>query len=151
MKKLSVLLLLSLFIFDANATPGRRDATEGHDSGVIGYHCHSRECFEYYHKIDKSIRTPAGKKLKYNRSEFGPLLDKDGDCQNIRAELLIKTSLETVTFRTDKECRVDTGLWICPYTGKTFRKASDVELEHYVPLKFVVSNYVFELTFQSKI
>ncbi|WP_444907766.1 hypothetical protein [Microbulbifer sp. SSSA008] len=41
--------------------------------------------------------------------------DSDKDCQSTRHELLLQFSLAPVTFTNDKQCTVDTGLWLDPY------------------------------------
>jgi len=33
-------------------------------------------------------------------------------------------------------CTVETGKWIGPYTGETFTLASDVDIDHIIPLKY---------------
>ena len=70
---------------------------------------------------------------KYKRSYFGGWADSDGDCQNTRHELLQQLSTSLMSF-TDNTCRVLTGKWLDPYTGKTFRKSGDVDIDHMVPL-----------------
>ena len=70
---------------------------------------------------------------KYKRSYFGGWADSDGDCQNTRHELLQQLSTSIMTF-TNNTCRVLTGKWLDPYTGKTFRQSGDVDIDHMVPL-----------------
>lgn len=70
---------------------------------------------------------------KYKRSYFGGWADSDGDCQNTRHELLQELSTALMTF-TDNTCRVLTGRWLDPYTGKTFKKSADIDIDHLVPL-----------------
>jgi len=70
---------------------------------------------------------------KYKRSYFGGWVDSDGDCQNTRHELLQELSTSVMSF-TDNTCRVLTGKWLDPYTGNTFRKSADVDIDHMVPL-----------------
>ena len=70
---------------------------------------------------------------KYKRSYFGGWADSDGDCQNTRHELLQDLSTSIMSF-TDNTCRVLTGKWLDPYTGKTFRQSADVDIDHMVPL-----------------
>lgn len=72
---------------------------------------------------------------KYERSAFGHGWDDaDGDCQDSRAEALIATSSTPVRFASDKRCRVVTGRWISPFTGKVIQNASKIEIDHVVPL-----------------
>jgi len=70
---------------------------------------------------------------KYKRSYFGDWADSDGDCQNTRHELLQELSTAIMSF-TDNTCRVLTGKWQDPYTGKTFRRSDKVDIDHMVPL-----------------
>lgn len=71
---------------------------------------------------------------RYNRAEWGKWQDPDRDCQNTRQELLVKESLVPVTF-SRKTCTVKTGKWIDFYTGEIFFTASQVEIDHVVPVK----------------
>jgi hypothetical protein len=68
----------------------------------------------------------------YSRDAFGAgWADADGDCQNTRAEVLAQLS----TARVIRDgCRVVRGRWIDPYTGRTFLDASDLDVDHVVPL-----------------
>jgi CRISPR/Cas system Type II protein with McrA/HNH and RuvC-like nuclease domain len=58
----------------------------------------------------------------------------DGDCQNARHELLIATSKTPVQFKNSKRCTFRQSQWYSVYTGQTFTKASDVDIDHVVPL-----------------
>ena len=80
--------------------------------------------------------TPQGNLTsKYDRGEWGNWEDSDGDCQDTRAEVLIAQSLVPVTFKDVKKCIVDTGLWVDLFTGKSFQQASELDIDHMVPLK----------------
>ncbi|WP_417544796.1 HNH endonuclease family protein [Marinobacter sp.] len=71
----------------------------------------------------------------YDRSAFGHGWDDaDGDCQDSRAEALIATSTTPVRFATGKRCRVVTGRWISPFTNQVVQNASDIDIDHVVPL-----------------
>ncbi|GAA5442279.1 hypothetical protein Misp06_00453 [Microbulbifer sp. NBRC 101763] len=73
----------------------------------------------------------------YERAEWLPRWsDFDSDCQDTRHELLIRFSLSPVTYTRSNGCKVDTGLWLDPYTGNFYSKASDLDVEHIVPLKW---------------
>lgn len=59
--------------------------------------------------------------------------DTDGDCRNDRHEVLAEESLiEPVP--SANGCYIDTGEWYDPYSGQTFTDASDVSIDHHVPL-----------------
>ncbi|WP_293008150.1 HNH endonuclease family protein [Nitrosomonas sp.] len=70
----------------------------------------------------------------YNRKDWPHWIDADGDCQDTRQELLIATSKIQVQFKDLKHCTVIYGEWYGVYTGKTFIKASDIDIDHIVPL-----------------
>ena len=71
----------------------------------------------------------------YKRSAFGAGWDDaDGDCQNSRAEALIATSTTQVQFATDRRCRVVSGRWISPFSNRVIQNASDIDIDHLVPL-----------------
>jgi len=71
----------------------------------------------------------------YERSAFGHGWDDaDGDCQDSRAEALIATSTTKVRFANDRRCRAVTGRWISPFTGRVIQNASDIDIDHVVPL-----------------
>ena len=61
----------------------------------------------------------------YNRKEWRHWVDIDRDCQNTRAEVLIRDSIIPVTFHTERGCRVKSGEWFDPYTVQFFELASD--------------------------
>ncbi|MEQ1779361.1 MAG: DUF1524 domain-containing protein [Nitrosomonas sp.] len=70
----------------------------------------------------------------YNRKDWPHWIDADRDCQNTRQEILIATSRIPVKFKNARQCTVVSGEWFGVYTGKTFTKASDVDIDHIVPL-----------------
>lgn len=81
----------------------------------------------------ESIATPA-QVSPYNRKDWPHWIDADRDCQNTRQEMLIATSRVRVKFKDARHCTVVSGEWFGVYTGKTFTKASDVDIDHIVPL-----------------
>ena len=74
---------------------------------------------------------------KYERKSYRHWIDEDRDCQNARHEVLIAESSSTVVFKTEKGCRVVSGSWNDPYSGKTITDASKLDIDHLVPLKEV--------------
>jgi len=77
------------------------------------------------------------KDQEYKRSAFGHGWDdSDGDCQNSRAEALIAQSSTDVRFADERRCRVVTGRWISPFTGNVIQNASEIDIDHVVPLKW---------------
>jgi hypothetical protein len=90
-----------------------------------------------YHSSGQSVKKASSAGAQYERSQFGHGWDDaDGDCQNSRAEALIAQSSTTVRFADNERCRVVTGRWISPYTGKVIQNASDIDIDHVVPLKW---------------
>lgn len=72
---------------------------------------------------------------EYSRSDWKHWNDTDRDCQDTRAEVLIEESSVPATFKNERRCLVISGLWEGPYTGSTFTEASEVDIDHLVPLK----------------
>ena len=95
-------------------------------------------------KLPHGVEPPRGRgsqiaqtSREYERSAFGHGWDdSDGDCQDSRAEALIAQSSTKVRFADDRRCRVVTGRWISPFTGKVIQNASDIDIDHVVPLKW---------------
>jgi hypothetical protein len=78
-----------------------------------------------------------GAGAEYSRSAFGSgWADNDRDCQNSRAEALIDQSTTSVRFADAKRCRVITGRWVSSFTGSVIQNASDIDIDHVVPLAY---------------
>ncbi len=73
--------------------------------------------------------------VAYKRTFYRHWIDEDGDCQDTRQEVLIRDASSTVAFQDKERCKVATGSWPDPYTGKTFRNPKDLDVDHVVPLK----------------
>lgn len=69
----------------------------------------------------------------YSRYDWKQWTDADHDCQDTRQEVLIEESVIPVTL-DEKGCKVVTGRWICPYTGRVITNPSDLDIDHMVPL-----------------
>lgn len=86
-----------------------------------------------YPTISKTYSTS----IKYSRSQFGSgWADSNRDCQNSRMEALISQSVGQVHYKTSKQCKVKSGKWISPFSGKTIYNASEIDIDHVVPLKW---------------
>lgn len=86
-------------------------------------------------RVTDSFITP---QEKYNRRvHFGRWINDplDDTCQNTRAKVLVRDSIEPVAFRNGKLCTVDTGLWDDQYTGLKLNNARQIQVDHLVPLK----------------
>lgn len=82
---------------------------------------------------DSAAPTPAG---EYDRDNFRHWVDKDGDCQDERAEALISTSTIEVRFTDESRCTVASGRWISPFTGDVIHAASKIDIDHIVSLAY---------------
>lgn len=77
---------------------------------------------------------------EYNRRDWPHWIDADRDCQDTRAEILIRDTLGPIKFKRNKPCNVSWGRWLCPYTGREIRKASELDIDHLVPLAHAQRN-----------
>jgi hypothetical protein len=77
--------------------------------------------------------------IPYDRGLYGSWIDKDGDCQNQRHELLIALSTGPIRYSGDG-CRAVHGRWNDPYTGRIFTDSSDMDVDHIVPLAWAHVN-----------
>ena len=71
---------------------------------------------------------------KYDREEWNSWIDEDNDCQNTRHEVLQLESFVSVLFTSTSECYVQSGKWFDPYNGEYFYFASDLDIDHFIPL-----------------
>lgn len=132
-------VLLAALSCQASAHGGSTDKQGGHFNRKISqYHCHKEPCFSIHRTSSIALRD-ANKSNRaystmYNRRDWPHWTDEDRDCQNTRAEVLIQYSKMPVKFKRNKSCNVSHGRWYDFYTGKVFTKASDVDIDHIVPL-----------------
>ena len=84
--------------------------------------------------VNKDIATQEaeqeGYTTLYNRDDWDHWIDADGDCQDTRAEILIRDSQQPVRFKSDRQCNVTGGLWALPYTGGTVTNSRQLDDEH---------------------
>ena len=66
----------------------------------------------------------------YSREKFPHWATVSGECDT-REEVLERDGQDV---RTDAQCRPTSGTWHSPYDGGTWTKASDVDIDHTVPL-----------------
>jgi hypothetical protein len=86
----------------------------------------------------------------YDRDDWSHWSDDDGDCQNIRHEVLQDETQEAVTFTTSSNCYVDTGKWYGVYTATYYYSASELDVDHFVPLKNAHDSGGYEWTLAKK-
>ena len=135
--KICLYLLLTLTIISfGNSSlshPGRTDSNGGHyNRSTSVYHCHIITCSDL---IGDATDNNTGI-TRYNRKDWRHWIDEDGDCQNTRAEVLISQSQVSVEFATSRDCRVIKGSWIGRLTGVLLSDASDVDIDHVIPLSY---------------
>ena len=70
----------------------------------------------------------------YNRDDWNSWIDSDFDCQNTRHETLQLESYVNVLFTKSDNCYVQSGKWFDPYNGKFYYFASDLDIDHFLPL-----------------
>ena len=77
--------------------------------------------------------TVAGDKTSgYNRSAFKHWIDADKDGCDTRAEVLIEEAI--VKPKIGLKCKLTGGKWLSAYDGKTITNASQLDVDHLVPL-----------------
>lgn len=83
-----------------------------------------------------AVPTAAEANTGYDRTLFKHWVDANGDCQNARAEVLIgEAEPDTpLTYTTSGKCTVSTGRWFSYYDRVSWTLASDVDIDHMVPL-----------------
>jgi hypothetical protein len=137
MKILFLLLVLPTLVW---AHGGGLDKNGGHnDRKNAGYHCHRQPC-SGNQNASKNAMKEAVKKQRpfsyvYNRSDWKHWSDVDRDCMNTRHEILADQADGQIKLSPDR-CYVSTGLWNDPFSGKQFTRASDLDVDHVVPLKW---------------
>lgn len=145
-----VLALVAVFA----AAPVDADLVKKTDSGI----CHPSsssyyeriKSFRAFDSVESCLKTggrlPKGLQVArlepqadtgYSRSRFGHgWADEDGDCQNSRMEALAAQSTIAVRYADARKCRVVSGRWISPFTGNVLHNASEIDIDHVVPLKW---------------
>lgn len=105
------------------------EANEGLSELSVGLY--SLVDFDFHNERYGNVSEP------YKRqTHFGGWVDdqRDEDCYNTRAKVLIRDSLVAVRFNSSG-CSVASGKWADPYGGRDYTRASDIQIDHFVPLK----------------
>lgn len=142
MKQPQTLLLALALTFSSPlwSHPGGVDTNGGHFNRSTGeYHCHREKCSDVAKQVEdattQAITEGRAFSEIYSRKDYAHWSDEDGDCMNTRHEVLLASSLTTPKLSPDG-CYVSSGQWIDPYSSKTLRRASELDIDHIVPLKW---------------
>jgi hypothetical protein len=130
------LLLFLVYSGFVVAHGGGLDNSGGHNNRKTGdYHCHREPCLSTHRQVESATQeaTRSSYSTLYDRDDWGGWIDEDGDCQNTRAEILIRDSQAKVSF---DGCRVVSGRWSLPYSGGSTTSASHIDIDHIIPLKW---------------
>lgn len=165
MRKTGIVWLLGLFAsFAAIPHGGGLDSNGGHfDRKTGNYHCHRAPCGSGASATVRSVtpakQSPSATKPSepltvaslpvYNRKDWNHWIDADGDCINTRHEILIAHADGAIN-RSPDGCYVSTGTWIDPYSGKTFHRTSEIDIDHVIPLKWAHDHGGFVWSSQAK-
>ncbi|NMP04851.1 HNH endonuclease [Pseudoalteromonas arctica] len=134
MKKLILIPLLISSCY-VSAHSGRTNSEGCHnDKKRNEYHCHNKIKEPIIPSVNNSTSISNTSSTSYNRKDWPHWIDADNDCQDSRAEILIRDSKLPIKFKRNKPCNVSWGEWHDPYTAKVFYKASDIDIDHIVPL-----------------
>lgn len=119
---------------------GGLDKTGGHHNRKTGeYHCHRAPCSNTRDQVEEATqeaeREGRSFSLLYNRDDWEHWIDADGDCEDTRAEILIRDSQRTVSFDSGG-CTVTSGLWPLPYIGGHVTDPGELDIDHIIPLKW---------------
>lgn len=89
-------------------------------------------------RLEKISNRPPKPTQVYNRAtHFGSWLNDpyDDTCYNTRTKVLVRDSKIKVRFKSGDRCAVESGKWYDPYTARNYTEASDLQIDHMVPLK----------------
>jgi len=136
-------MLCVLFVvlpFFAFSHPGGTDAIGGHTDRSSGkYHCHSQNCFNAQEQTNQAtleaIESDRPMSFIYRRDDWKHWIDQDNDCISTRDEMLLEQARHSVEMSPDG-CYVSKGVWVDPFSGKTFTRPSELHVDHIVPLKW---------------
>jgi hypothetical protein len=110
------------------ATPPATDATDAADATDTGSTV-QRAVKLRLRRAVRRLPVATERREGYDRDEFPHWVDADDDCQDTRDEVLDAESLTEVS-----GCDITTGEWRSYYDGEVWTDASDVDIDHLVPL-----------------
>ena len=76
--------------------------------------------------------TAPDRSTKYSRAQFKHWIDADKDGCNTRAEVLIEEAI--IEPKIGPKCKLSGGQWLSLYDGKTITNATQLDVDHLVPL-----------------
>lgn len=122
------------------AHPGPLDENGGHYDGM-SYHCHMPGCqmpdtFTRTGRRDSLLFDPSTRNRFFNSADWALFEGNTANCRSIKNELLVITSRSPVSYTNPRQCQVRTGEWYDVYTGDTVTVASQVELDHIIPVRY---------------
>ena len=82
------------------------------------------------HQAIRNLPVASETRSGYDRAKFRHWSDANGDCQDTRSEVL----RQETTAKISGSCTVVTGQWKSIYDGAVWTQASDVDIDHLVPL-----------------
>lgn len=136
-----MLLIVLLTPGAVSAHSGGLDKLGGHTDhkSGLGYHCHREPCYSNFKKSQTAtlaaIKDNRPFSYIYNRSDWKHWSDFDNNCMNTRHEILKAQASGPVRLSPDG-CYVSVGIWHDPFSGRIFTRASDLDVDHIVPLKW---------------
>ena len=136
-------LLIPILLTTINvafAHSGGWDKQGGHTNRKTGeYHCHTESCFKIHNQVEEATQEALDQKRPvsfiYRRTDWRYWIDADRDCLDTRQEVLQAQSVGKVKLSLDG-CSVSSGVWDDPYSGNTYSNASDLDIDHVIPLKW---------------
>lgn len=120
------LVLLAIMALAVPLAPPTSAAAPGTSRAAAGADRESLRLRAAVRALPVARETPRG----YDRDRFRHWVDADDDCQDTREEVLVAESRVPVG-----GCTIMTGEWYSWYDGATWTHASDVDIDHLVPLK----------------
>lgn len=80
--------------------------------------------------LELLVVAPPGPQTGYSRAQFPHWITQSGSC-NTREVVLARDGINVVQ---DSSCAAVSGTWYSPYDGATWTLASDLDIDHVVPL-----------------
>lgn len=132
LNKVIIILLAVCTVRFTFAHSGGLDSRGGHTDRKTGvYHCHESPCGNN----GSAAESASASSMQYSRDDWKHWSDFDNDCMNTRHEILLSQAVGEVHLSPDG-CYVSSGAWLDPFTGATLHRASDLDVDHIIPLKW---------------